>query len=34
VTHRSYWMQKHKFSVTCLGALFMDTTPVPPKHEK
>jgi hypothetical protein len=25
---------KHKFGVTCLGALFVESTPVPPQHEK
>jgi hypothetical protein len=34
VTSRSQRMQKHKFGVTCLGALFMETTPDPPEHEK
>jgi hypothetical protein len=27
-------MQKHKFSVTCPGVLFMETVPDPTKHEK
>jgi hypothetical protein len=26
-------MQKHKLGVTCLGALFMKTTPGPPEHK-
>jgi hypothetical protein len=34
VTRRSHMMQKHKFGVTSLVALFMLTAPVPPKHEK
>jgi hypothetical protein len=34
VTYRSHWMQKHKFGVMCHGALFMEITPSPPKHEK
>jgi hypothetical protein len=25
---------KHKFYITCLDALFMETKPGPPKHEK
>jgi hypothetical protein len=27
-------MQKHKFDITCSGALFMEIAPVPPEHEK
>jgi hypothetical protein len=27
-------MQKHKFGVTCLGTLFMETAPGPPEHEQ
>jgi hypothetical protein len=27
-------MQKHKFDVTRADALFMETKPVPPEHEK
>jgi hypothetical protein len=27
-------MQKHKFGVTCLGALFVETALCPPEHEK
>jgi hypothetical protein len=34
VTHRSQWMQKHKFSLTCLGALCVESVPVPPELEK
>jgi hypothetical protein len=34
VTRRSLQMQKHKFGVTCLGALFMKTTPTPSEHKK
>jgi hypothetical protein len=34
VTHKSYWMQKHKFGVTCPNALFVETAPGPPEHEK
>jgi hypothetical protein len=34
VTHRSHQMQKHKFRVTCLAVLFVETTPVPPMDEK
>jgi hypothetical protein len=34
VTRISYWMQKHKFDVTCPNALFMETTPVPLEREK
>jgi hypothetical protein len=26
-------MQKHKFSVTCLDALFVESVPVAPEHE-
>jgi hypothetical protein len=25
---------KHKFGVTCLGVLFLESVLVPPKHEK
>jgi hypothetical protein len=31
VTHGSHRMQKQKFGVTCLGALFVESVPVP--HE-
>jgi hypothetical protein len=34
VTRNSHQMQKYKFSVTCPGALFMETTLDPPEHEK
>jgi hypothetical protein len=34
VTHRSLGTQKHKFGLTCLGALFRETTPDPHEHEK
>jgi hypothetical protein len=34
VIRRSHRMQKHKFGVTCPGALFVEYVPVPPKHEK
>jgi hypothetical protein len=34
VTHRFHGMQKHKFSVICPGVLFMESTLVPPLHEK
>jgi hypothetical protein len=34
VTRRSRWMQKHKFSILCPGALFVKSVPVHPKHEK
>jgi hypothetical protein len=34
VTCRSHQMQKHKFSVTCPRALFLESVPVPPEHEK
>jgi hypothetical protein len=34
VTHRSNWMQKDKFGVTCPGAVFIESVPVPPEHEK
>jgi hypothetical protein len=34
VTHRSHWMQKHKFGVTCPCALFMKSTLGPLEHEK
>jgi hypothetical protein len=32
--HRSHQMQKHKFGVTCSDALFVESAPAPPKHEK
>jgi hypothetical protein len=34
MTRRSHWMQKHKFSVKCPGALFVESVQVPPEHEK
>jgi hypothetical protein len=34
VTYISQWMQKHKFSITCPGALFVESVPVLPEHEK
>jgi hypothetical protein len=34
VTYISHWMQKHEFGITCPGALFMETAPGPPEHEK
>jgi hypothetical protein len=34
VTHISHQMQKHKFSVTCPGAPFVESAPGPPEHEK
>jgi hypothetical protein len=34
VTYRSQWVQKQKFSVRSSNALFMETTPGPPEHEK
>jgi hypothetical protein len=34
VTRRSHRMQKHNIGVTCPGALFMQTAPGPPEHEK
>jgi hypothetical protein len=34
VTQRSHRMQKHNFSVTCPGTVFVETASVPPKHEK
>jgi hypothetical protein len=34
VTHRSHQMQKHKFGVMCPGVPFVESVPVPPKHEK
>jgi hypothetical protein len=33
VTRISHRMQKHKFGVTGPGALFLESKPVPPKHE-
>jgi hypothetical protein len=34
VTHRSHQMEKPKFGVTSLGALFVKTVPVPTRVEK
>jgi hypothetical protein len=34
VTHRSYQMQKYKFSVSCRNALFMGCTLGPLEHQK
>jgi hypothetical protein len=34
VTHRSHRIKKHKYGVTCPDALFMETAPGPPEHEK
>jgi hypothetical protein len=34
MNHRSLWMQKHKFDVTCPGMLIMETAPDSPKLEK
>jgi hypothetical protein len=34
MTDISHRMQKHKFSVTCPGAVFMETTMGPPEIEK
>jgi hypothetical protein len=34
VTHRSHRMQKHKFDVTCLDPLFVESVLVPPEHKK
>jgi hypothetical protein len=34
VNRISLQMQKHKFGVMCLGALFVESVLVPPKHEK
>jgi hypothetical protein len=31
---RYHRMQKHKFTITCPSALLMETTSVPPQHEK
>jgi hypothetical protein len=33
VTRRSHKMQKHKFSVMCPSALFMETALGAPEHE-
>jgi hypothetical protein len=34
VTRRSHRMQKHKFSVTCPDALFIESVAVPLEHEE
>jgi hypothetical protein len=34
VTRRSHRKEEHKFGVTCPDALFVESAPVPPKHEK
>jgi hypothetical protein len=34
MTHKSYRMQKHKFDVTCPGALFVEVVMVPPDRDK
>jgi hypothetical protein len=34
VTRRSHRTQTHKFGITCLDVLSMDTAPGPPEHEK
>jgi hypothetical protein len=34
VARRSHRMLKHKFGVTRPSALFIDTAPGPPEHEK
>jgi hypothetical protein len=34
VAHRSHWMQKYMFGVTCHGAFFVESILVPPEHEK
>jgi hypothetical protein len=34
MTQISHGMQKQKFNVTCPNTLFLETAPVPPKHEK
>jgi hypothetical protein len=33
MTHRSIWMQKHKFTTTCPGTLFVGSELGPPKHK-
>jgi hypothetical protein len=32
--HRSHWIQKDKFNVTCADSLFVESVSAPPKHEK
>jgi hypothetical protein len=34
VTRKSHRIQKHKFGLTCPGALFMETAPGPPECKK
>jgi hypothetical protein len=34
MTQRSHWQQKHRFSITCPGAVFVESVPVPPELEK
>jgi hypothetical protein len=34
MTHISHWKEKQKFGAMCPGALFVETAPGPPKHEK
>jgi hypothetical protein len=34
VTHRYHRMQKYKSGVRSPNALFLESVPVPPKHEK
>jgi hypothetical protein len=34
VTRISHQIQKHKFGITCPSSLFVESVPVPPKHEK
>jgi hypothetical protein len=34
VTRKSHRMRKHKFTVLCLDALFVESVPVPPELEK
>jgi hypothetical protein len=34
ITRISYRIQKHKCDVTCPDALFLETAPIPPEHEK
>jgi hypothetical protein len=34
MTNKSHQIQKHKFGTMCPGVLFVESIPVPPKHEK
>jgi hypothetical protein len=34
VTHKCYWKQKHKFSVTCPGVIFTENASGPPELQK